>query len=228
MGRLWLPGLTTLAMVSVLLFLGGWQLERATWKRAILDDIAAAETRPAIAMPDAPALFTPALFTKVRAEGILRYDRAGLYGAEGRDIGGRPVMGAQLLVPLDRSGQPPLLVLLGWVPGLPGATAPVPATVEGYIRAPEPAGLFAATDDRPGRRFYTLDPTAITSALGITPPLPIILVALGPPVSPPAPDPARTLPRPTNNHLSYAATWFGLAAGLVGVFLVYARKVLRS
>ena len=223
MRRLLVPGLSTLVMLGVLLFLGGWQVQRGAWKRGVLAEIAAAEALPAIPMPTAPGLFT-----KVKVEGLLRYDRAALYGAEGRDIAGLPVMGAQLLVPLERPGVSPLLVLLGWVPGLPTDVAPRAAVIEGYVRAPEVAGAFSATDDVRGRRFYTLDPLAIGKALGIGAPMPMILVALGPVAMPPAPDPAHTLPRPTNNHLSYAITWFGLAAGLVGVFLAYARKVFRS
>lgn len=220
MRRLMVPGLSTLVMLGVLLFLGGWQVQRGAWKRAVLAEIAAAEVLPAVPMP-----VSPAMFTKVKVEGVLRFDRAALYGAEGRDIGGKPVMGAQLLVPLERAGMAPLLVLLGWVPGLPGDGVARPAVVEGYVRAPELAGWFSAADDVKGRRFYTLDPLAIGAALGIGVPAPMVLVALGPPAMP---DPAHTLPRPSNNHLSYAITWFGLAAGLVGVFLVYARKVLRS
>ncbi len=223
MRRLLVPGLSTVAMLGVLLFLGGWQVQRGAWKRAVLAEIAAAEALSAVPMPAVPALFT-----KVKVEGVLRYDRAGLFGAEGRDIAGRPVMGAQLLVPLERPGMAPLLVLLGWVPALPAYVAPRAAVVEGYLRAPELAGVFSATDDVKGRRFYTLDPLVIGPALGIATPAPMVLVALGPTAVPPAPDPAHTLPRPSNNHLAYAITWFGLAAGLVGVFLVYARKVLRS
>jgi surfeit locus 1 family protein len=36
------------------------------------------------------------------------------------------------------------------------------------------------------------------------------------------PDPARTLPRPTNNHLGYVITWYGLALALVGVLGAFA------
>ena len=38
------------------------------------------------------------------------------------------------------------------------------------------------------------------------------------------PDPARHLPRPPNNHLSYAITWYGLAVALLAIFIVWARK----
>jgi surfeit locus 1 family protein len=93
------------------------------------------------------------------------------------------------------------------------------------MHPPATAGLFSASDDIKGRRFYTLDPARIGAALGVGPVAPFVLVALGPPGSP---DPARALPRPPNDHLSYALTWFGLAAGLVGVFIAYARKALRK
>ncbi len=222
MRRLWLPALCTALLLGVLLALGTWQLQRMAWKHAILADIAAAERLPAIAIPAEPQPYS-----KVRVSGRLRYDLASLYGAEGRDIAGSPVMGAELVVPLERPDAPTLLVVLGWVAALPAITAPAPATIEGYIRPGDAPGPFAATDDVAGRRFYTLDPQRIGLALKLGPTAPFILVALGPAASPPAPDPAHTLPRPTDNHLSYAITWFGLALALIAVFLVYARKVLR-
>jgi surfeit locus 1 family protein len=36
------------------------------------------------------------------------------------------------------------------------------------------------------------------------------------------------LPRPPNNHLLYAITWYGLAVALLVIFYLYARKVWRS
>jgi surfeit locus 1 family protein len=42
------------------------------------------------------------------------------------------------------------------------------------------------------------------------------------------PDPAQHLPRPPNNHLSYAITWYGLAAGLLLVFGLWTREVLTA
>jgi surfeit locus 1 family protein len=38
------------------------------------------------------------------------------------------------------------------------------------------------------------------------------------------PDPAKRLPRPPNNHLQYAVTWYGLAVGLLVIFAAYVRK----
>ena len=117
--------------------------------------------------------------------------------------------------------------MLGWVPGLPAERLPREGSVEGYVRPPELAGAFAAKDDPVGRRFYSLDPAAIGPALGMPKVAPFVIVALGAPQEG-QPEPARTLPRPSDNHLSYAITWYGLAAGLVGVFFFFARKVLRA
>ncbi|MBV8911687.1 MAG: SURF1 family protein, partial [Acetobacteraceae bacterium] len=70
-----------------------------------------------------------------------------------------------------------------------------------------------------------LDPEAIGAALGLGRVAPFVVVALGPSTS--APEPAHALPRPPNDHLQYAITWFGLAAACLGVFAAYARNLLR-
>ncbi len=101
----------------------------------------------------------------------------------------------------------------------------MPGVVEGYVHPAERAGSFSATDDVAGRHFYTLDPQVIGAALGLGRVAPFTLVAMG---APAIPDPARHLPRPPNNHLSYAVTWFGFAITLLVIFAVYARKVVRA
>lgn len=222
MRRLLLPGLMTVAMLATLLALGTWQVSRLAWKRDLIAAIAAAEQRPAL-----PLGADPAAFARVRSEGVFDPVTA-LYGAELRTVAGAPVGGAHLLGILRRDGAPPLLVDRGWVPVPPPAIPAGPATIEGYIRPADQPGWFAPTDDHAGRRFYTLNPAAIGQALGVPDLAPYTLVAMGPAAGPQGgPDPARTLPRPVNNHLSYVITWYGLAIALVVVFGLYARKVLR-
>lgn len=221
--RLLVPGLSTLAMLAILVGLGTWQVQRLHWKHALLAQIATAEAQPPI--PLGPA---PSPFQKVRAMGVLRGDLAALYGAEVRDLpNGASALGAHLIVPLDRPGEMPLLVDRGWVREEGAPLPPTPmgmTTVEGYIRPGEQAGLFSARDDPAGRKFYTLDPQAIGAALGLRVVAPYTLVALGPPG---LPDPARALPRPPDNHLQYALTWYGFALILLVIFFLHARKVLR-
>lgn len=216
------PGIMAAVMFALLIGLGFWQLQRRDWKLGLLAQIDQAEASPAIPLPA-----DPLQFTKVRVEGRLRPDLQAFYGSDVRDLPNGPVIGAYLIEPMDRPGQDPVLVNLGWVPT--GMTlAPGESSIEGYVRRPDAPGPFSAADDAAKRRFFTLDPAPIAAALGLPRAAPFTLVALGT-VSPGVyPQPATTLPRPPNDHLNYALTWFGLALSLLAVFTVYARKVLRS
>jgi surfeit locus 1 family protein len=127
------------------------------------------------------------------------------------------------MVPFLRDSGPPILVDRGWVPlDRPGEIARPEGEqrITGYVRFGEAAGRFAAQDDVAGRRFYHFDPVAIGSALGLPGMAPYALVLLGQPGS--LPEPAQSLPRPRNNHLGYAITWYGLALSLIGVFVAFA------
>lgn len=225
--RLLWPGLMTAVMLVILLGLGTWQMQRRDWKLALLASIDAAEAAPAIPVPASPANFAPPPFAKVVLNASLPPGApTGLYGAEVRGVAGTARMGGRLLTVLHPDQGPPILADLGWVPSDAIPTLPPgPMRVVGYVRPPDTKGWAAAKDDPVARRFYTLNPAAIGPALGEPALAPYILVALG---SAGSPDPARSLPRPKNDHLTYALTWYGLAAALAAVFLVYARKVFRA
>ncbi|MDE2517431.1 MAG: SURF1 family protein [Rhodospirillales bacterium] len=226
--RLLVPALSTAVMLAILLGLGVWQVHRLAWKRGILAAIAAAEAAPPVPLP---ATGTPPDFTKVAASGVLRPDLAVSFGAAVHDLRGVPMLGADLVVPLIRPGAPPLLVDLGWVP----QPAPAPLTlpggvvsVAGFVHPPVKPGLFSASDDPAGRRYYTLDPAKIGRQIGLGRVAPFTLIAMGDTPALGYPRPADHLPRPPNNHLQYAATWFGLAGALAVIFAAYARKVLTA
>ncbi len=225
--RLLWPGVMALAMVAVLLGLGTWQVRRLAWKQGVLADIARAEA--AAPTPLGPG--QPPPFAKVAVTGRLRADLAALYGSDVRDTPEGPTLGAFLIEPLVRADGPPVLVERGWVPetrGRPLAEPGQDVTVTGYVHPAETPGWFSASDDPAGRRFFTLDPAAIGSALDLPRIAPFVLVALGPAPPEGYPDPAKHLPRPPNDHLQYAITWYGLAAALVVIFAVWSRKVLRD
>ncbi|HKM62353.1 MAG TPA: SURF1 family protein [Acidisphaera sp.] len=207
-------------MVAILIGLGVWQLHRLAWKQGLLAQIAAAESAPAVKLPT-----NPPPFAKVAVQGRWA-EVSARYGAEVRHTPAGDKMGAFLLTPLLRDDGPPLLVDRGWLPDDAPTPPPGEASVEGYLHPAEHAGWLSPPDDPAKRRFYTLDPAGIGAALGVAGPAPYTLVVLGPPGGSPAP--AQTLPRPPNDHLSYALTWFGLAGVLLVVFTLYARKVLRA
>ncbi len=219
--RLLVPALITAVLFAILIGLAVWQLQRLEWKRAILAAIDQAEAAAAIPLPDHPVQFT-----KVRTTGRFIPGLQARYGADVRDTPTGPVLGSRVIEPLERPGQAPLLVDRGWAPDGPVAEPAGPVSVEGYIRTPDRPGLFSATDDPAKRLFYTLDPAKIGAALGLPREAPFTLVAMGPPDA--ATSPAAALPRPPNDHLNYALTWFGLALSLLAVFAAYCRKVLTQ
>jgi surfeit locus 1 family protein len=213
------PFLITLFLVVLTSSLGVWQVHRLAWKRGILARMDFAERSPAIALPASPMPFQ-----KIMVRGMLDPAGAVSYEDDVRDDAmGNAVMGTHLVEPLLRAGQPPLLVDLGWVKYPPAALDGV-VSVTGYIRPAEHPTWLSAKDDPRGRRFYTLDPGRIAAGIGLPTPLPYTLVALGPAA---IPDPARGLPRPPNDHLQYAITWFSLSLVAVVMFLVWARGLLR-
>jgi surfeit locus 1 family protein len=226
MRRLLGPALMTLVMLLILIGLGTWQIYREHWKEGILAQIARAERAPPV-----PLSGNPGPFEKIAATGTLRADLSGRYAADVRDTPQGTELGSFLIQPLERPGQPPLLVDRGWVPRNPPTPVAQPqgeTTIVGYAHEPASPGWFTPPDDPARRVFYTLDPAKIGAALGLPHVAPFILVALGPPPPQAYPAPARHLPRPPNNHLNYAITWYGLAIALVVIFVNWARGTLRD
>lgn len=222
--RFLIPGLSTLVMLTILIGLGTWQIYRLHWKERILARIAIAE-----AAPPAPLTPDPAPYTKVSVSGRFDFNRAAGFGAEVRDTRAGPAMGFYQIVPLERAGASTVMVDRGWVPQKRDAPLDDPTgvvTVTGYVRPGDVPRWFSAADDPAARQFYTLDPKAISAAVGVRDAAPFALVALGPSTGS-YPAPAHSLPRPPNNHLSYVITWYGLAVALVVIFAVWARKALR-
>lgn len=234
--RIILPSFIALPILAVLLGLGAWQVQRLHWKLGILAELEAAASRP----PVAPTSATPP-FTRIAATGRFRPGAEAIYGLEVRGT----TLGGSLVAVLEREGQPPLLVERGWVP-LEGGHVARPegeVTVSGYARPSERHGLLSARDDPAARRFYTFDIRDMAEALGVpyaleyaltvverraTGPVPSGLGTTPAAFSGALPDPASAFPEPNNPHLGYAATWFGLAAAWVVIFLLWSRKRLSE
>ena len=208
-------------MLMLTIGLGIWQMERLSWKTALLRSIDRGETLPPEPLPPSPEPFrryvVTGRFMQVQAH----------YGAEVRATASGVIMGDQAVGALLRDKEPPVIVDRGWVPSQSTPDPPTGmVTVTGYVRLPEHTSWMGAQNDPAGRRFYALDPEAIAASLGLEHAAPFTLVAIGAPGT--LPDPVQALPRPSNDHLSYAITWFSLAASLVAVFLIYCRQAVRQ
>jgi len=221
---LWPTVLTLLGLV-VLVGLGTWQLERLEWKRAL---IAAREAKLASAPETLPATsdaWADWDFRPVAVEGAFRHDLEQLFGVAAID--GR--VGHHVLTPLVRQGGAVVLVDRGWVPATrahPAArregqlASPVQVTGIARFRGDDRPGWFTP-DNRPAQgHWYWYDLAALETALGLEL-LPVVIEADGPPNPGDLPRGAQTRTELPNNHLQYSITWYGLAAGLLGVWISF-------
>jgi len=221
--RILFPTIATVVMVVVLLGLGIWQLERRGEKQAILARIDAAEAAPAIPAPEAPEQFT-----KIFVSGRIDPTRTARYLSEVRPTRQGEQIGSRVIQPLMLADGLPILVDRGWAPEVNAVLDTPDSIFEGYARLRDDGGSFTPNDDVARLHFYSPNAAKIGEALGLARVAPYILVAIAEP--PPAghfPLPAQRLPRPPNDHLSYALTWFGLAAVLSVIYALWLRKAAR-
>jgi surfeit locus 1 family protein len=124
---------------------------------------------------------------------------------------------------VDSAAYRTILVDRGFVPDTAAARPTVdpgdqtPVAVTGVLRKPDGGGLFSLRN-RPGH-WFTRDVPAMAKALNAPAPAPIFLMAET--SSNPGftdLDPSPLPPNIPNRHFEYALTWFGLAAGLLGVY----------
>ena len=226
-GRRFAPGLrpTVAAFFGllVLLGLGTWQLERLGWKRALIAERQAQLAAPAEPLPATAADWRSWNFRRVTLDGEFRHELEQLFGVAALD--GR--VGHHVLTPLVRPGGAAVLVDRGWVPadrahpatrreGQPAGPAEV-AGVARY-RGDDQPGWFTP-DNRPAQSlWYWYDLAALQRALGLEL-LPVVVEADATPNPGGLPIGGQARAELPNNHLQYAITWFGLAAGLLGVWI---------
>ena len=177
--------------VALLVSLGIWQLHRLEWKDALLARLDAAAAATPVALIDSPPDFA-----RIASVGTWDPVRSASVGVESRESGGRIVMGRRFLGIWRRGGSGPVLVDRGWLPDGVAPPDPTATSIVGYVMPPERPGLLTARDDPSAHRYYAMDPSVIGRDLGL-------------------PAEVADPPRPANNHLSYAMTWFGLAALLL-------------
>ena len=99
-----------------------------------------------------------------------------------------------------------------------------PLDIIGVMRWPDDRHWFTPGDDPAHNLWFARDPAAIATAKGLTAAsVAPFYVEQETPVPPGAlPLPGRLVVSLPDNHLQYAVTWFGLAAVLVGVFVIWA------
>ena len=223
--------LSFLIAFGLLLGLGTWQVVRLQQKNRSAELIADRLTLPSIALPSALDLQNPDAQTgldyrRVRIDGefVHEYERHWWRPS----VGG--VAGYHVLTPLHRAGGEIVWVDRGWVPPemKDPSTRPLgqvegPQHIEGVARLPVRRGAFTPTDDPPKNLWYTDNPETLTAGMPTTvvpAVFPLVIEAVSKsPGGYPIPGQTQIILR--NPHLGYAITWYGLAAALIAVFMVY-------
>jgi surfeit locus 1 family protein len=227
--RRFAPGLwpTALALLglAVLVGLGTWQLERLAWKRDLIALRAAQLAAPAAALPVSAADWRSWDFRPVVVHGAFRHDLEQLFGVAAID--GK--IGHHVLTPLVRQDGVAVLIDRGWVPAdrahpaarRDGQLAD-PRQVRGIarFRGNDRPGWFTP-DNRPEQGlWYWYDLPALQDVLGLQL-LPVVIEADASPSPGGLPIGGQTRTELPNNHLQYAITWYGLAAGLFVIWISF-------
>jgi surfeit locus 1 family protein len=220
-----LPALLVLFSIAGLIALGVWQIERRTWKLALIDRVEQrvhAEPEPIPASASWPAINAANdEYRRVTVTGRFLHDRETLVQAV-TDEGG----GFWVLTPLETADGVVVLINRGFVPPerrdeatrRDGDTATM-VSITGLLRLTEPKGGFLRNNDPAANRWYSRDVEAIAAARGLSRIAPFFIDADATPNPGGYPQGGLTVVKFHNNHLIYALTWFGLAIMLAGASL---------
>lgn len=203
-----------LLLTAGFIALGIWQIERRAWKHRLIHIV---EARIHAAPTPPPP---PAAWRQISADGdAYRHVRATGHFLPAQSTLVQAVTekgpGYWVLTPLVTPGFT-LLVNRGFVPPEQrGAATGAPSgevTVTGLLRISEPHGGFLRSNDPKADRWYSRDVAAIAAARAIGPVAPYFIDADATPNRGGYPVGGLTVVSFPDNHMSYALTWFGMAA----------------
>lgn len=184
-----------LLALCLLIWLGAWQWRRFEEKTAARN--ARSEIVELAAMPD----LNRAVFVFAVRDGQ---------------------QGWRVFAPVTLPGQDMAFVDIAFWPGLEppqNAFCFLRESVRGVWRAPKHSGGFRAPDSPDQRRFYSIRLGDMAKSVGLNRVSPRYFAAdYGPEPNPFA---RGADPLPPQRHLGYALTWWGLGAGLIGIYCAF-------
>ncbi len=224
--------LSVLIGAALLSSLGVWQVRRLAWKENLLAQIAARRDAPHAPLP--PRAAWPGLkpedydYRHVALRGVFDHAKEAYIFRASADgaAGGSP--GYEVVTPLAIDGGGVVFVNRGFVPAELKDPASRPAgqtagevEIVGLMRRPEDRNLFTPPDEPAKKLWFTRDPAALATHWGLKEAAPFSVDADATPNPGGWPKGGATVMNIPNNHLSYALTWFALAATLIAVAGAY-------
>lgn len=216
-----------LPCLAILMSLGFWQLDRMTWKSNLIAEMEDRTQGPAVALPQEIGTPEELRFQRVALTGRYRHEseihrEAQMY---------RGQAGLHIITPFVLEDGREVLVNRGWVP----IRRRDPATraenrpegtvdIEAIVRVGGWQGMewVRPENDPAGNVWVWMDLEAMAEEAGMQNPVTAIYVDLAEGQNPAAlPVDGRTEVNLTQNHLGYAITWFGIALGLLAIYIVF-------
>lgn len=241
------PTLAMLGVLAMLIGLGTWQLSRRTWKEELIGAIKERTSSEPIIFDAAMSLYAKEdlEYTPVRARGRYIPAKTMLYYAPDPKLG----PGYHVYMPLETQAGEMVIVNRGFVPEREAGAVhsrmqggpEAPTEIVGLLRKPGSKGLFTPANDPSHNLWYWRDldgmaahirgeggrsDSRIDNRAKIAPFFLETLANPGPIAAGIGRGGATRVELP-NRHLEYALTWYGLAASLIGVYLIFVRNRWR-
>lgn len=229
----------TLLASAAMIALGSWQLQRLSWKEALIAKVESRLGAAPVRLDDAlarEAAGEDMEYQPVRIEGVFAHDlEAHVFGTH------EGAAGAFVFTPLDAAapggGRRFVYVNRGFAPqafrdAAARASGQVSGevVVEGLLRraeTPPPiARRFLPADQPDDNLWFRRDPEVLAERHGVAT-IPFYIDSYGRESAAPWPKGGTTRVEFSNRHLEYALTWFSLAAALLAVFVAFSLKRAR-
>ncbi len=236
-GSLLLLSIFAIIGIAILTGLGIWQLRRLEWKLAIIARMESRMSEPATALP--PESLWPALeasdneYKKFRLRGIFDHAREVYVFRAAAEKQQGP--GYHVLTPLTLANGAVVFINRGFVPERlkdpalrKAGQLPGEVSITGVLRKSEERNSFTPDDKPSARIWFTRDPKAMAEALSLQRVAPFVIDADAAENPGGWPKGGAANVRIRNDHLSYALTWFALAATLLAVFAIFVLQRLRA
>jgi surfeit locus 1 family protein len=210
-----------LAGAGVLIWLGLWQMDRLAWKQGVLANIETRITAGPVALPDLPEpardKYLPVQMSGQFDEGAVRVL------VSQKQVGA----GYRIISPFEGEGRR-ILVDRGFIKvdaALPAAPAGA-VQITGNLHWPDDRLDSTPENDVAGNIWFARDIGPMAEALNTEPVL-LVLRDMSQPDGAVTPLPVDTGGIP-NDHLSYAITWFSLAAIWLAMTTYYIQRTRRT
>lgn len=224
----WIAWFFFLFAFGLCLVAGSWQVNRLAWKEGLIAEIAAANAGvPLSALPEDVAELDALQFHKISLTGTWRGDiEFHLTPRYFRDQFGYWVISPFTLVD-GRS----VLVNRGWVPAAkklpetrPETAVKGKATITGMVRVGPERSYFTPPSQPEKNVWFGRDVADMAAFAKLEQVVPVMVDMVGVQDAKHLPVPSDGVIRLRNDHLSYIFTWYGIALGIVVIFILYHRK----